>query len=184
MNPEQSRQQNNGWTKSQSGNFTALMKPRAGQVDPDAPGAKNLVSVLRYSFYVKDHPNGDDAVKIVPEKAMQVPYHRAADMIYNREARFLTDEEASPLFKKQSVEDSERAKLARIEADALIAQRKIELGEIPDVLDNDSSAKKIIELSATVAAQAEQMKQLMEMQAAFMQKFGQQAPGTTTLDNV
>lgn len=176
MNPEQSRQQNNGWTKGASGQFTALMKPRDGQVDPDAPGAKKPVLILRYGFYVPDPQTSEDAIKFIPDKVMSVPYHIAVDMLRERTARFIQEEEAAPLLAKQQEEDLERARQAKLEADMVIAQRKAELGEIPDVTDSQTNAK-IEALEATNKQLTDQMGQLLEMQKAFFKQFGMMPPG-------
>ena len=160
-----------------NGSLNAIIKDK-GAVHPDAPGAKKVVLVLRYGFYVPDPPQGEDAVKFIPDRVMSVPYYRAIDMIRDREARFIEEEDSAPLLAKQQEEESARAKEARDQAAMVIASRRAEMGDIADVVDTETS-KKIESLEETNKQLSEQMTQMMAMQTAFFKQFGMKAPGAT-----
>lgn len=125
-----------------NGMFNAILKDK-GQIHPDQPGAKKPTPFLRYSFLVPDPEAGEGETKTIPEKVMMIPYWRAYEMAQNRDGKFISEEEALPYLERQNSLEKEAARIADIEAEEVIAQRKAEMGDIPDVIDNDARFEKI-----------------------------------------
>ncbi|GAC1502805.1 MAG: hypothetical protein NVS1B10_07680 [Candidatus Saccharimonadales bacterium] len=127
--------------------------------DPDGKGAKAPSLILRYSFLVKAPEGVEEEFTEVPEKVMSVPSWRATEMILNREARSITEEEASPYLERQKIQQDKEAKEAKEFATQFIEMEREKRGDIADPIDPE----RITQLEETLEKQNKKIDQLISL---------------------